>query len=97
MLERASFQVHFTEVSFDTSEDNQLSYYQNGYFFIIRLNANRRLRSFSKQKIETKFVAFFASQSLCMLGCVKEATHVTFRLNLAKFDMSREKSTTHVT
>ena len=31
MLENASFQGYFTEVSFDTSEGNQLSYFQNGY------------------------------------------------------------------
>ena len=31
MPENASFQGYFTEVSFDTSEGNQLSYFQNGY------------------------------------------------------------------
>ena len=30
--ENASFQGCFTEVSFDTSEGTQLSYFQNGYF-----------------------------------------------------------------
>ena len=30
--ENASFQGYFTEVNFDTSERNQLSYFQNGYF-----------------------------------------------------------------
>jgi hypothetical protein len=30
--ENASFQGYFTEVSFETSEGNQLSYFQNGYF-----------------------------------------------------------------
>ena len=33
MPENASVQVYFTEVSFDTSEENQLSLLQNGYFF----------------------------------------------------------------
>ena len=33
MPENASFQGYFTEVSFDTSEENQLSFLQNGYFF----------------------------------------------------------------
>ena len=33
--ENASFQGYFTEVSFDTSEGNQLSYFQNEYFFKI--------------------------------------------------------------
>ena len=32
MHENASFQGYFTEVSFDTSEENQLSFLQNGYF-----------------------------------------------------------------
>jgi hypothetical protein len=31
----ASFQGYFTEVCFDTSEGNQLLYFQNGYFFKI--------------------------------------------------------------
>ena len=35
MLENASFQGYFAEVSFDTSEENQLSVFQNGYFFEI--------------------------------------------------------------
>ena len=35
MPENALFQGYFTEVSFDTSEGNQLSYFQNGYFFKI--------------------------------------------------------------
>jgi hypothetical protein len=33
MPENASFQGYFTEVSLDTSEENQLSFLQNGYFF----------------------------------------------------------------
>ena len=33
IYENASFQGYFTEVSFDTSEENQLSYFQNAYFF----------------------------------------------------------------
>ena len=32
MPENASFQGCFAEVSFETSEENQLSYFQNGYF-----------------------------------------------------------------
>ena len=32
MPENASFQGYFAEVSFGTSEENQLSYFQNGYF-----------------------------------------------------------------
>ena len=32
MPENALFQVQNTEVSFDTSEENYLSYLQNGYF-----------------------------------------------------------------
>ena len=32
MPENASFQGYFAEVSFETSERNQLSYFQNGYF-----------------------------------------------------------------
>ena len=32
MPENASFQGYFAEVSFDTAEGNQLSYFQNGYF-----------------------------------------------------------------
>ena len=48
MSENALFQGYFTEVTFDTSEGNQISYFQNGYFSkffgdfiskIIRLNA----------------------------------------------------------
>jgi hypothetical protein len=35
MPENASFQGDFTEVSFDTSEQNQLSFFQNGYFIKI--------------------------------------------------------------
>jgi hypothetical protein len=35
MPENASFQGYFTEVSSDTSEGNQLSYFQNSYFFKI--------------------------------------------------------------
>ena len=35
MLENALFQGHFTEVSFDNSVENQLSFLQNGYFFKI--------------------------------------------------------------
>ena len=35
MPENASFQGYFTEVDFDTSEGNQLSYFQNGHFFKI--------------------------------------------------------------
>ena len=35
MLENASFQGYFTEVSFDISEENQLSFFQNDYFFKI--------------------------------------------------------------
>ena len=35
MPENALFQGDFTEVGFDTSEGNQLSYFQNGYFFKI--------------------------------------------------------------
>ena len=35
MPENASFQGYFTEVSFDTSDQNQLSFFQNGYFFKI--------------------------------------------------------------
>ena len=37
MSENASFQGYFAEVSFDASEGNQLSYFQNGYFFKILL------------------------------------------------------------
>jgi len=33
MPENASFQGYFTEVSFDTTEENQLSFFQNVYFF----------------------------------------------------------------
>ena len=33
--ENASFQGYFTEVCFDTSEGNQLVYFQNDYFFKI--------------------------------------------------------------
>ena len=32
MPENASFQGYFAEINFDTSEGNQLSYFQNGYF-----------------------------------------------------------------
>ena len=35
MPENASFQGYFTEVGFDTSEENQLSFLQNSYFFKI--------------------------------------------------------------
>ena len=35
IAENASFQGYFTEVCFDTSEGNQLSYFRNGYFFKI--------------------------------------------------------------
>ena len=31
MPENASFQGYSAEVSFETSEENQLSYFQNGY------------------------------------------------------------------
>ena len=40
--ENASFQGSFTEVSFDTSEENQLSYFQNGYFFKILWVAHKQ-------------------------------------------------------
>ena len=33
MPENVSFQGCFTKVSFVTSEGNQMSYFQNGYFF----------------------------------------------------------------
>ena len=33
--ENASFQGYFTEVSFDNSEENLLSFFQNDYFFKI--------------------------------------------------------------
>ena len=33
--ENASYQRYFTEVSFDTSEGNQLSFFQNDHFFKI--------------------------------------------------------------
>ena len=32
MPEKASFQVQVVEVSFDTSEQNQLSYFKNGLY-----------------------------------------------------------------
>ena len=35
MPENASFWDYFAEVSFDNSEENQLSCFQNGYFFKI--------------------------------------------------------------
>ena len=35
MPENALFQGYFTEVGFDTPEGNQLSHFQNGYFFKI--------------------------------------------------------------
>ena len=35
MPENASFQGYFTEVGFKTSEENQLSFFQNSYFFNI--------------------------------------------------------------
>jgi hypothetical protein len=35
MSENAPFQGYNTEVTFDTSEENQLSNFQNGYFFKI--------------------------------------------------------------
>ena len=35
IAENASFQGYFTEVCFDTSKGNQLSYFQNGNFFKI--------------------------------------------------------------
>ena len=35
MPENASFKEEFAEVNFDTSEENQLSYFQKGYFFKI--------------------------------------------------------------
>ena len=57
-----------TEVSFDTSDGKQLSYFQNGYFFKILLwshephNAGKKIKSifelFIKQKMEFKFVLF---------------------------------------
>ena len=37
MPEDASFQGWFAEVTFDISYENQLSYFQNGYFFKIHL------------------------------------------------------------
>ena len=35
MPENASFKEEFTEVNFDTSEQNQLLYFQNGHVFKI--------------------------------------------------------------
>jgi hypothetical protein len=35
MPENASFWGYFAEVSFDNSEENQLSCFQNGYYFKI--------------------------------------------------------------
>ena len=40
MFLNALFQGYFTEVSFDTSERNQLSHFQNGYFFKILWSFN---------------------------------------------------------
>ena len=55
MPENASFQGCFTEVSFATSEGNQLSYFQNGYLkkifgdlmsHIIREYAGKKIKLF---------------------------------------------------
>jgi hypothetical protein len=67
--ENASFQEYFTEVSFDTSEENQLSYFQNDFFFkffgdfmrhIIGQNAGKKIKCFYQlfinEKIDNTFV-----------------------------------------
>ena len=47
MSENALFQGYFTEVSFDTSEGNQLSHFQNGY---ISTSASKFIKRFLKKK-----------------------------------------------
>ena len=68
--ENASFQVYFTEVSLTTSEGNQLSYFQNGYFFKIFRSASasslhlKTSEYFTINIFEYTFVSFYGIQSL---------------------------------
>ena len=71
-------------MTFDTSEGNQLSYFQNGYFFKIlwwfhqphnHVRCRQKIRMFSevftKWTIALKIVTFLAGQSLSLLLLVK--------------------------
>ena len=59
--ENASFQGYFTEVSFDISEENQLSYFQNGYFFKILLGFHE---PYNQVKCRLKNKIYFLNFSL---------------------------------
>ena len=76
--ENASFQGYFTEVNFYISEGNQLSYFQNGYFFKIlwwfheahnwvkcRWKNKSIFPTFHWWKIDNTFVTFISNKSLC--------------------------------
>ena len=74
MPQNASFQGYFTEVSFDTSEENQLSVFQMAIFskfldgVMSHINADKKIKSIFKlfitQNIEFKFVLFSMVQTL---------------------------------
>ena len=70
--------LFLTEVGFDTSEENQLSYFQKWIFFQNSLvsheahnlkKCRKKIKMinelFTKQKIEFKIVLFSSSQTLC--------------------------------
>ena len=59
ITENTSFQGYFNEVCFDITEGNQLSYFQNGYFFKI-------LWWFHEPKIN-QFFQFFINEKLISL------------------------------
>ena len=55
MFENASFQDYFTKVNFDTSDEKQLSYFQNGYFskksFVSKLLSELYDNEWNKKKV----------------------------------------------
>ena len=72
MPENASFQGYFTKVSFDTSEENQLSFLQNGYFLSLwsfhepMWQVKKYIISalFTIKNLEYRIVTFLPTQSI---------------------------------
>ena len=84
MYENASFQGYFTEVGFDTSEGNQLSYFQNGYFSKIlwwfhepHNQVKCRYKDLKSSELFTikifgyRIVTFLPAQSLLEMECME--------------------------
>ena len=87
---------HFTEVTFDTSEENQLSHFQNGYFFKIlwgyhepynHVKCRWRNEIFSEcftiKNHGHSFVSFYGIQSLDLWSCFEYACSIFWLLHLA--------------